>query len=554
MNAKTRVRRPGNESKSEQVNGSPAAASPVATPLQQIRGLQSSVGNQNTLQMLRASQHLNGGHLEAEAEHAAAGRPAAPLSKLPANAGKESSSPIGDGGSKLDAALRKPMEARLGADLSQVKVHTGAGPAEMNQSLNSRAFTYGQDIYFGRSEYAPETDSGSRLLTHELAHTVQQSSGTKAIQEQPKGGGATQPEITAQGIIGMPQGSKVVLTRTMTNFFFNLVSSNAPEVAGALNAIDQQNATLSIATDDLVEIKLDQTVNLPASDGKPAVGYKDVTVSLKRTAPGIFDFAVAGTPTTEGATSLAYRDTGLTATQSGGSYILSSGKEDHLRITPGAGPSAVASIEAFTGPYLSQMPAAARGLAPKVLDLVSMTKLPDAAAPPAEQKEAVQQIIASAARQRSGIGPRQSAMLGSGLLAGARLDPLLTASWSYRFRVSPKLNNFVQIPLEAELMYAPSNAVLGTVSSGGFASLSDLNIPLNIRLITGFGAGQVEGNVPKGGGPRPELSVLGPTVGAGVGFEKGWFRVDIRYEHLFNILGNAGPGQDVGALRVGAAF
>jgi hypothetical protein len=554
MNAKTKVRRPGNEPKSTQANGSPVAVLPGATPLQQIRGLQSAVGNQNALQMLRASQHLNSGHLEAEAEHAAVGRTTTPLSKLPAAAGQENSL-LGNGGSKLDAALRKPMEARLGADLSQVKVHTGAGSAEMNQHLNSRAFTYGQDIYFGGSEYAPETDSGSRLLTHELAHTVQQSSGAKAIQQQPKGGGNnTQPAITAQGIIGMPQGSKVVLTRTMTDFFFKLVSSNAPEVAGALNAIDKQSATLSTATDDLVEIKLDQTVDLPASGDKPAIGYKDVTVSLKRTAPGIFDFAVAGTPTTEGAIPLAYRDPGLTATQSGGSYILSSGKEDHLRITPGAGPSAVASIEAFTAPYLTQVPASLRGLAPKVLDLVSMTKLPDAAAPPAEQKEAVQQIIASAARQRSGIGPRQNVMLGGGLLSGARLDPMLTASWSYRFRVSPKLNNFVQVPLEAELMYAPSASVLGTVSSGGLASLSDLNIPVNIRLITGFGGGQVEGNAPLGGGPRPELSVLGPTLGAGVGFEKGWFRVDIRYEHLFNILGNAAPGQNVGALRVGAAF
>jgi hypothetical protein len=554
MNAKTRVRRSGHEPKSEQANGSPAAASPGATPLQQIRGLQSSVGNQNTLQMLRASQHLNGGHLEAEAEHAATGHPAAPLSKLPADAGKESSSPTGAGGSKLDAALRKPMEARLGADLSQVKVHTGAGPAEMNQSLNSRAFTYGQDIYFGRSEYAPETDSGSRLLTHELAHTVQQSSGTKAIQEQPKGGGAAQPEITAQGIIGMPQGSKIVLLRTMMDFIFSMVSSQAPDVANALNAIDKQNATLSTANDDLVEIKLDQTVNLPANGDKPAVGYKDVTVRLKRTAPGVFDFTVSGAPTTEGAPPLAYADPGLTATQSGGSYVLSSGKEDHLQITPGSGPSAIANIEAFTGPYLSQVPQKLRGLVPKTVGLVSMTKLPDAAAPPAEQKEAVQQIIASAARQRSGIGPRQSVMLGGGLLAGARLDPLLTASWSYRFRVSPKLNNFVQVPLEAELMYAPSNSVLGTVSSGAFISLSDLSIPVNIRLITGFGAGQVEGNVPKEGGSRPELSVLGPTVGAGVGFEKGWFRVDIRYEHLFNVLGNGGPNLNVGALRVGAAF
>ena len=35
----------------------------------------------------------------------------------------------------------------------------------------------GSDIAFGSGQYRPGTDSGRRLLAHELVHTVQQRSG-----------------------------------------------------------------------------------------------------------------------------------------------------------------------------------------------------------------------------------------------------------------------------------------------------------------------------------------------------------------------------------------
>src|SRR5262249_46478951 len=153
--------------------------------------------------------------------------------------------------------------------------------------------------------------------------------------------------------------------------------------------------------------------------------------------------------------------------------------------------------------------------------LASITRLPDAPAASAQQRETVQRIVQAAAQQRSAAGPRQSVMVGGGFVSGAQIDPLLTASWTYRFRVSPRLNNLVQIPLEAEVMYAPNTSLLGGVSSGVYASLADVRIPVNVRVITGFGGGQIEGAVPAGGGPRPDLGVLGPTLGGGLGFEAG---------------------------------
>lgn len=91
------------------------------------------------------------------------------------------------GGAPLDSGVRKYMESRLGADFSQVRVHTGAASAELNRELNSQAFAHGQHIHFGEGRYDAASSSGKRLLAHELTHVVQQSaSRTSAlVQRQP---------------------------------------------------------------------------------------------------------------------------------------------------------------------------------------------------------------------------------------------------------------------------------------------------------------------------------------------------------------------------------
>jgi hypothetical protein len=84
------------------------------------------------------------------------------------------------GGSPLAADLQERMGGKLGADLSSVKVHTGAGSERAAESYGARAFTVGSDIHFGRGEYSPGTREGDRLLAHELTHVVQgQRSGVQ---------------------------------------------------------------------------------------------------------------------------------------------------------------------------------------------------------------------------------------------------------------------------------------------------------------------------------------------------------------------------------------
>jgi hypothetical protein len=84
---------------------------------------------------------------------------------------------IGSGGQPLDRDTRSFMESRLGADFSGVRVHTDAGAAQSAQRLSAQAYTVGDDIVFGQGHYAPDSDSGKRVLAHELTHVVQQRSG-----------------------------------------------------------------------------------------------------------------------------------------------------------------------------------------------------------------------------------------------------------------------------------------------------------------------------------------------------------------------------------------
>src|ERR1700716_620033 len=81
------------------------------------------------------------------------------------------------GGALLDRDTRGFMESRLGADFSDVRVHTDRKATESARSVQAHAYTVGNDVVFQSDKYAPESDSGKRMLAHELTHVVQQRSG-----------------------------------------------------------------------------------------------------------------------------------------------------------------------------------------------------------------------------------------------------------------------------------------------------------------------------------------------------------------------------------------
>ena len=84
------------------------------------------------------------------------------------------------GGSSLDGETKGFMESRLGADFSNVRIHTDGAASESAKSVQAHAYTVGNDVVFQSGKYAPESDSGKRMLAHELTHVVQQRSGPVA--------------------------------------------------------------------------------------------------------------------------------------------------------------------------------------------------------------------------------------------------------------------------------------------------------------------------------------------------------------------------------------
>lgn len=81
-------------------------------------------------------------------------------------------------GQPLDKPARKFMESRFGHDFSGIKIHTDSKAQDSAQSLHAQAFTVGQNIAFSQNQYSPKTESGLKLLAHELVHTLQTEAGS----------------------------------------------------------------------------------------------------------------------------------------------------------------------------------------------------------------------------------------------------------------------------------------------------------------------------------------------------------------------------------------
>ena len=81
---------------------------------------------------------------------------------------------INSGGNSLSDNERNFFEPRFGYDFSKVKIHTDTIAAKSEESVNALAYTSGNNIVFNSNQYSPQTDSGKKLLAHELTHVIQQ--------------------------------------------------------------------------------------------------------------------------------------------------------------------------------------------------------------------------------------------------------------------------------------------------------------------------------------------------------------------------------------------
>jgi hypothetical protein len=87
------------------------------------------------------------------------------------------------GGTPLPLGVRRFMEPRFRADFSQVRIHTGDNATRLNRQVNAQAFTLGNQIFFGKDKFKPESQEGQELIAHELTHTIQQGAAIQRSEE-----------------------------------------------------------------------------------------------------------------------------------------------------------------------------------------------------------------------------------------------------------------------------------------------------------------------------------------------------------------------------------
>lgn len=80
-------------------------------------------------------------------------------------------------GRPLAPEVRTAMERGFGTDLGAVRLHSDARADRATTALGAQAFAFGDDIALSAAHGDVTTGAGRNLLSHELAHVVQQRGG-----------------------------------------------------------------------------------------------------------------------------------------------------------------------------------------------------------------------------------------------------------------------------------------------------------------------------------------------------------------------------------------
>ncbi|WP_419248102.1 DUF4157 domain-containing protein [Streptomyces virginiae] len=126
---------------------------PAAPASATLPALQRSVGNAAVTRMLAAGHGAGPGHEDTPVQRATA------------------HDVLRSPGRPLEGSLREEMESRLGADFSDVRVHSGPLAQRSAAEMGARAYTSGRDVVIGAG------GGDKHTLAHELTHVIQQRQG-----------------------------------------------------------------------------------------------------------------------------------------------------------------------------------------------------------------------------------------------------------------------------------------------------------------------------------------------------------------------------------------
>ncbi|MYY06764.1 DUF4157 domain-containing protein [Streptomyces sp. SID4913] len=144
---------------------------PPAIQQEGLLSLQATVGNEVVVQMLRRADRLREPEEHRHVPgcgHEGTGREPRPVQRSTVH------DVLRRPGRPMDEATRTDMEARLGADFSDVRVHNDAAAKASAAEVGARAYMSGSHVVLGRG------GADRHTLAHELIHVIQQRHGPVA--------------------------------------------------------------------------------------------------------------------------------------------------------------------------------------------------------------------------------------------------------------------------------------------------------------------------------------------------------------------------------------
>ncbi|MFD3941325.1 DUF4157 domain-containing protein [Streptomyces sp. NPDC058579] len=208
----------------------------------ELLGLQGTVGNAAVVQMLRRAghgldqeEHRHGegcGHDEVEG-------PAVQRSAGPAVQRSAVHDVLRGPGRPLDNATRTDMESRLGADFSDVRLHTGGAAKASAAEVGARAYTSGNHVVIG------DGGGDAHTLAHELTHVIQQRQGPVSGTDNGNGLAVSDPSDRFER--EAEANAHAVMSRPAPQASADVQRSAAPETAGAAEAPVQRTLAAGLA-------------------------------------------------------------------------------------------------------------------------------------------------------------------------------------------------------------------------------------------------------------------------------------------------------------------
>lgn len=154
---------------------------------------------------------------------------------------------LASSGRPLEPALQRDMGRRFGYDFSHVRVHTGADAEHSARDVTAHAYTVGNSIVFGQGQFAPGTHTGQRLLAHELAHVVQQNTGSpeRFASGKPPVGEAIQRQLATTlsaggGLPGLMERDRAASETVASSGGEMVADASTPVTEGQLVPVDAE--------------------------------------------------------------------------------------------------------------------------------------------------------------------------------------------------------------------------------------------------------------------------------------------------------------------------